>query len=359
MSVPDETSLLGLYRLICEHTRDSVYLLDDEGRIRYTNRRVLDAGGLTREDVVGEHYSVLEPYATSDNFEELARNVEEMLATDEDHERRIGSHVETPSTGRIPVDVRMVRVVADEFRGVLVTMRDVSEQRSYEEALERKTEELAVINRILRHDVRNDVSVMTGWAELLRDADDGDDADDAETLDRIVDAGQHVVELTNEVRDLMNLVEEGATAPRRPVDLRDVLTDEAAKARMLYPDAEVTVGDLPAVTVAANEMLGSVFNNLLGNAVVHNDADAPRVTVSAAVDGATVTVRVADNGPGVPDSEKRAAFGRGEHGLDSPGTGIGLYLVDRLVDGYGGSVWVTDNDPRGAVFVVELPVAAE
>nr|WP_302080744.1 ATP-binding protein [Salinibaculum sp. KK48] len=49
-------------------------------------------------------------------------------------------------------------------------------------------------------------------------------------------------------------------------------------------------------------------------------------------------------------------FGKGEKGLDSPGTGIGLYLVQTLLDQYGGDVWVADNDPEGAVFVVELPI---
>ena len=48
-------------------------------------------------------------------------------------------------------------------------------------------------------------------------------------------------------------------------------------------------------------------------------------------------------------------FGKGSMGPESPGTGVGLYLVHMLVEQYGGEVWVQDNDPTGAVFVVELP----
>jgi signal transduction histidine kinase len=68
-----------------------------------------------------------------------------------------------------------------------------------------------------------------------------------------------------------------------------------------------------------------------------------------------VLVRVADDGPGIPDEHGAQLFSADTKGLDSDGTGMGLYLVERLIDIYGGEVRVEDNTPRGAVFVVELP----
>jgi signal transduction histidine kinase len=106
-------------------------------------------------------------------------------------------------------------------------------------------------------------------------------------------------------------------------------------------------------------MLSSVFRNLLKNAVQHNDTDDPEVTVSATTGDGTVEVAVADNGPGVPDERKEEIFGQGEKGLESSGTGIGLYLVRTLVERYGGDVRVEDNDPEGSVFVVRLPTDGE
>jgi len=70
-----------------------------------------------------------------------------------------------------------------------------------------------------------------------------------------------------------------------------------------------------------------------------------------------VTIRIADNGPGIPDERKERVFGRGEQGLESAGTGVGLYLVDTLVERYGGSVRIEDNTPCGAVVVLTLPTA--
>jgi signal transduction histidine kinase len=104
-------------------------------------------------------------------------------------------------------------------------------------------------------------------------------------------------------------------------------------------------------------MLGAVFRNLLNNAVQHNDTAEPYVTVACDVDDAVVTVQIADNGPGIPDDQTDSIFEKGNTGIESAGSGIGLYLVATLVDQYDGTVRVDDNQPRGAVFTVQIPRA--
>lgn len=68
-----------------------------------------------------------------------------------------------------------------------------------------------------------------------------------------------------------------------------------------------------------------------------------------------VEIRIADNGPGVPDDKKDIVCGNGERGLGSPGTEIGLYRVQTLITQYGGDIWAEDNEPTGTIFIVELP----
>jgi signal transduction histidine kinase len=111
------------------------------------------------------------------------------------------------------------------------------------------------------------------------------------------------------------------------------------------------------IEVVANEMLASVFRNLLNNAVQHNDKDSPVVEITCDVHDEDVEIRIADNGPGIPDELKGSLFEEGKKGIESSGTGIGLYLVQTLVDQYGGDVWVSDNSPTGAVFHLQLPKA--
>jgi PAS domain S-box-containing protein len=240
----------------------------------------------------------------------------------------------------------------EKVTGIVV---DITRRKTQEEELQKRAEQLSVLNRIVRHDIHNDMTVVTGWLELLRE---DIPPELRERLDRVLETGRHVIEFTDAVSDLMELLEEGGDFALKPVDLRPVLELEVERVDTAYADAEIgIVGEIPAATVRANDMLSSVFRNLLNNAVQHNDEETPRVEVRAGTGAETVTVRVADNGPGVPPDRREDIFGRNEKGLASDGTGVGLYLVDRLVDAYGGGVRIEDNDPEGAVFVVELPAA--
>lgn len=225
------------------------------------------------------------------------------------------------------------------------------ERQEREDELRRTKDQLEVLNRILRHDVRNDVQVMRGWGEHLLDR-----IDDAhrEELELILETSEHIAELTENSRAYMEAVTGEADLDVHPVSLDGVVSDEFTKARSRYPDAEFELADpFPSVAVRANEMLTSVFRNLLNNAVLHND-DAAHVEVAIETDEETARVRVADDGPGVPPDRREDIFGKNEKGLASEGTGIGLYLVYTLVSEFGGDVWIEDNDPRGSVFVVEL-----
>jgi signal transduction histidine kinase len=231
-------------------------------------------------------------------------------------------------------------------------IRYAIERKEREEALRERTEQLEILNRIVRHDIRNDVAVIQGWGEALDEyVEESGDA----YLQRIDDAARHIVDLTSTARDVVETIGGEETLDVDTVSLRPLLREEVEKKQSAYDEATfVCGGEIPAVDVRANEMLSSVFGNLFTNAVRHNDKDEPRVEISVDVDGSTVRAAVADNGPGIPDAHKETIFGKGERSLDSPGTGIGLYLVDYLVDEFGGEVTVEDNDPEGAVFTVDL-----
>ncbi|WP_049981950.1 sensor histidine kinase [Halolamina rubra] len=239
--------------------------------------------------------------------------------------------------------------------GKLVTITDVTDQEAYRRRLEEKTEQLEALNRVVRHDIRNDMAVIRGWAETLPPHVD---EEGQEALDRVLRKADHVISLTETTREFVESLSGERAPDPGPTDLRRHLETELNAVRESFPDAEFRLeGELPTTSVLGDEMLSSVFRNLLENAVRHNDAETPEITVEASEHGDTVEVRVADNGPGVPDDQKERIFGKGEKGLDSPGSGIGLYLVNTLTEQFGGTVRVEDNEPRGAVFVVELVAA--
>ena len=241
---------------------------------------------------------------------------------------------------------------------------DITDRVRYEDRLATQRDNLEILNQIVRHDIRNDLQLILAYAETL-----SEDVDSAgqEYLDRILESARDAVEITKTARDVTDVLLQSEAA-QSPVSLRKTLEAEVDEIQSMHEHALVTVDEsIPAVEVLADDMLSSVFRNLLENAIVHNDADIPEVTVSATATDDRVRVRIADNGPGIPDEHKEQIFEEGEKGLDSEGTGLGLYLVQTLIDRYGGTVRVEDrtdtpsnaqsrtDDPGGSVFVVELP----
>jgi signal transduction histidine kinase len=227
-------------------------------------------------------------------------------------------------------------------------------ERPSEERLEEQRDNLRLLNQVMRHDIRNDLQLIGAYAELL---EEHVDEEGQQYLQIIKENTESAANLTTTARDLSQVIL-GADVGEEAVSLANTLEQQIEELRSGYPEAVVTVeGTIPDVDVVGNDMLGSVFRNLLQNAIQHNDKTPPEVTVSTVEADDRLEIRVADNGPGIPDAQKEDIFGRGEKGLESSGAGIGLYLVRSLVDGYGGDVWVEDNDPEGSVFVVSLSVA--
>ena len=334
---------------------DALYVFDTSGVLVDANARVGEVSGLPTAEMLGAtHEGLLDEYGANETTSRGRAAYRAVASGDEDRSR-VEFELRNVDGDVVPVDVRYAR--HDEY--VVAILRNLTAVRERERELARLSEQLEVLNRVLRHDIRNDMNVVAGWLDEL---DPHVDAGGADALANVRDAVSHTIALTTEARDLAEVLIQGGEMPVEPIRLDVVLGQQVEKTRRKYPDATVRVdGDVPAVDVVANQMLSSVFDNLLGNAIVHNDRAEPTVTVDAALtsadDADAVVVRVADDGPGIPDGMQESLFGRGEKGVDSPGTGMGLYLVDQLVFGYGGDVHVEPNDPRGTVFTVTVPVA--
>ena len=340
------------YEAVVEGVNDAIAIVRD-GTVAYANPQCHELLGWPADGLVGEAFlSVVAPEDQERAADRYARHVDPETP---DPPERYQLRFETAAgDGRVG-EVHATAIEYEDEPAVLVAIRDVTDRAASEARLEDRTEQLEALNRVVRHDIRNDMAVILGWAELLEEH-----VEEAgrEHLDRILTSAEHVVELTDNARDFVEALTAGEAANLRPVALRPTILQELERRRESYPHADVAAeGELPDVSVKANEMLSSVFTNLINNAVQHHDGDAPTVRVSAAVDGGAVEVRVADDGPGIPEELRPRLFGKGEKGLESAGSGIGLYLVRTLVEGYGGGVRVEDHRPRGSVFVVRLPLA--
>lgn len=268
-----------------------------------------------------------------------------------------------------PAEVKISQFQYEGERVLHSLVRDITERKEDERRIEQQRDNLEILNKMVRHDIRNDLQVILGYAETLDARLDGDDE---AYVEHVLSSARHAIEITSTARDVSEVMLD-SESDLVPVRFRHVLESEIEDVRTSYQQAVVeTTGPLPDVPVLADELLESVFRNLLKNAINHNDKEVPRVGVSATRRDGHVRLRVADNGPGIRDTRKEIIFEEGEQGIDSEGSGLGLYLVKTLTDQYGGEVWVEDRDgstlpdgsedspaeePEGAVFVVNLQIA--
>lgn len=225
----------------------------------------------------------------------------------------------------------------------------VSGLRSQHERLGTLAQRNTVLNRVLRHNIKNDMNVILGHTTLLEQSVDDADAPSVEAIER---AAQNVTRLSKTARQIDQL--DGET-PVESVDAAATVADCVSALDPMYPDATFST-DLPEeVWVTASSLLRPAIENVIENAVEHND-HAPTVEVSVREMGDRVTISVADDGPGIYDHEREVLDG-GEEGPIRHGSGLGLWLVKWFVDQHDGALRFEPNEPRGTVVELEIPAA--
>jgi PAS domain S-box-containing protein len=265
--------------------------------------------------------------------------------------------------GLLEVGQRHVESLPEETRrraGILGANAQAAFDRADHEALLReRTEELEVrtsqmdfINSIIRHDVLNGMTVIRSRAAFLEEDLEGRHRDYAETIVRWCD---NIVDFVERVQTVLDALGGDDSVDVGRVDAGALLENELERLRQTYPDVTFEDDVEGPVYVTADQLLADVFGNILTNAVEHNDVEGLRITVTTSVEGDRTTVRIADNGSGIPPEQREAIFRRGESHAKTTGSGFGLFFVDAMVEAYGGEVSVENDD--GAVFVLELPTA--
>lgn len=232
--------------------------------------------------------------------------------------------------------------LADEYGRLLghsFVFHDVTERN-------RREQRIQVMNRVLRHNLRNDLNTVAGYAELLADRTPNPGG----YATRIVEMATRLLSIGEKARDIEEVIAERDRA--RTARLGEVI-EEAVEDAETDGDCTVQVtvdGADPAVEAP---VLTSVLAELVENACRHNDADAPQVDITTTSDDDQISVQVADNGPGIPDHELEPLQEGAETALEH-GSGLGLWLVEWGVETLDGEIAFEANDPRGTVATLRL-----
>jgi PAS domain S-box-containing protein len=325
---------------------------DRTGKIRYANEHYAEMLGTESADLESRHITVTNPEFDRKKFADYwasfgtgeTRQVETVL-------RRFGDD------SIVPVLVTTTHTAIGEEQFHIGTVQEITERKHYEEQLETQRDLLGILNQMVRHDLRNDLQIVEAYARKIEDHIEDIDEQAEEYLTTIQQCATDATEFTKTAGDLAEVIRQ-PDADLYCVSLTETIRNEVKELQKLYTDARVDIrGSLPTVEVLATDMLGSVIRNLIQNGIEHNYSETPEVHIGVDRIDESVEVRVVDNGPGIPDRHKDQIFKEGKTGIESDGTGIGLYLAQTLVERYDGDIRVEDADPDGSLFTIQLPIA--
>jgi PAS domain S-box-containing protein len=317
----------------------ALYVTDTDGAITFVNPAFTEMTGFEPAEAIGETPAILKSdYHDDEYYEQLWNTITagDVWNKSVVNERKNGE--------RYHADQTIVPVTDDSgtIESYVAVQTDITKRRNKEKQLE-------VLDRVLRHNLRNDLNVIQARATMLKEKAREDLQPHAEA---ILSKSRELVATADTEREIVRLL----TDPRRQCvqDISQVARKAVDRVRQTYPCAKLVTDIQDDVHRPASPKLNRAIEELLVNAIVHNDTERPTVELSVDTYPNRVEITVADDGPGIPESE--TAILETPDSLDPlfHGSGLGLWLVHWIAKLSQGTVTFAENEPRGTAVTLRV-----
>jgi PAS domain S-box-containing protein len=357
---------------------DGLITTDTAGRVVFLNPIAQALTGWTQEEAAGKALEEIFKISHEETGEAVANPVTRAL--------RDGSAACLPDQTRltakdgrpIPIEdsIAPIRDAKGGLNGVVLVFRDVTQKRaaelterkaaaelaSHSELLERTNTELQHFAYAASHDLREPLRTITAYTQLVQLRSKFQlDKKSAECLQFVVAAADRMGLLIDSLLDYSKAGEVTNRALSL-LHMDKVLAGAIGNLNGSIEENKALVTHDPLPAVMGDEIhLEQLIQNLIGNALKYRRQDAPRVHITARRSGGEWLFSVSDNGQGIPPQYQAQIFElfKRLHGQQYPGSGIGLATCKRLVERYGGRIWVESEAGRGSTFFFTLPAAME
>ncbi|HIE12495.1 MAG TPA: PAS domain-containing protein [Desulfotomaculum sp.] len=331
---------------ILSSLNEAVLALDSTGKVLLTNPALEAISAMSPEEARGKN--IIEVIRNHD-LEQLVYKVLARLSPVREELKLLLPEPRVFAT-------RVTPIKTPEGAGVVVILRDITEQRRLEQI---RTEFVANVS----HELRTPLTAIRGFVETLRAGAVDDSAKAKEFLEIIELETRRLEKLIEDLLSLSRLEDRRAAFVRQQVSIGDVVArilpvfQKRAREQNVKLVSEVP-SDLPAI-VADPELLGQVFANLIDNALKFTPEG--EIRIKAAASPGWIRVDVEDTGIGISEESLPRVFERfyrvdKARSRASGGTGLGLSIVRRIVEAHGGSVSVESELGQGSRFSFHLPV---
>ena len=340
------------YRITFDSSLDALMMLDQQGFFDCNTSTLKMFGCKSVDEFTKYHPADLSPSTQPDGTSsKQAAKAHINWAFDTGTDHFFWVHKRTDGT-TFPADVLLTRIKL-ECRNVLqATVRDITEQKKAEEQLRKKSdrieemnEKLRVVGSLTRHDVRNKLSVITGYSYILKKkhAGQGDIIEDLYMMEK-------AVKEVEKIFDFAKAYEQLGVEKLVNMDAEKTI-DEAAQ--MFSGLTFRVVNNCHGLTLLADSFLRQLFYNLIDNTRKHGEKATTTWVRYEKADANNLRLIYEDDGVGIPSENKQRVFKQGFS--TGGGTGYGLNLIQKMIDVYGWEIQENGEGGKGAKFVVTIP----
>ncbi|MDP3452607.1 MAG: ATP-binding protein, partial [Bacteroidales bacterium] len=360
-------------RSITDSAKDAIIMMDDKGLITYWNPAAEVIFGYSNDEALGKglhslivpekyhlaHYSAMPHFVETGEGAAVGKTLD-LEAIDKN--RRV-----------FPIQISLSSILIDGRWNAIGILRDISEQKKSEEAIIKAREESERANKSksiflsnMSHEIRTPLNAIIGFSQLLG-RESHLSIRQKEYIDSIIRAGEHLLELINEILELSKIEAGRVTISPSNIDLHALYHDIQMifKERANYKNLRLIFENndqLPHYVVVDEGKLRQLFVNIIGNAIKFTEEGgvAVRSRVDRVGEKSFLFVEVQDSGPGIDKNEFEKLFRHFEQtssGIKKgSGTGLGLALSKELALMMGGDVTVTSELEVGSVFTFSIEV---
>jgi PAS domain S-box-containing protein len=351
---------------------DGVALTDPDGRVTALNEAMARLCGFGEDEATGRPYAEVVVLADERGrrLPERERPLAQALLGGDPVSSGPGLHLVTRQGRRLPVAVSAAPMLDPDGRvvGAVDVVRDVSREREVDEVKD------ALISTV-SHELRTPLTLIHGFAELLVERE-MDAARRRLAAEEILQASHRLGRLIDDLLSVSRADSGRLVVEPRPFDLGELIDRTVSPFREVASghDLRVSVQDGLPVADGDPDRVEQVLVNLLSNAVKYAPGGG-EIVVAAAIDasgrdapgapvGSRIRVDVRDQGIGMTPRDMEGLFNRfyrvdREEVRTTGGTGLGLYISKRLIEGHGGRIWAESQPGQGSTFSFTLPAAEE
>ncbi|WP_302080774.1 PAS domain S-box protein [Salinibaculum rarum] len=326
------------YESLFNSVSGAVVVTDIDGTITTCNPGFADLFGYESDDIEGNHLSTIADENT---------DVERLLETTDTSREALLRDFRKQSGQVFPGETRSLplRTHNGDIKGHVVHIIDVSEEQA-------NREQLQVLSRVFRHNVRNDMNVIQGRAEVIESHGSTAVLSDVE---KILETSREFIEMAENQHKITELLTE--TAETVDVDLTPTIRQVVSDVQTQYPDATVQTDLDPNCQASTRREIAKAIRELVENAIIHSDQANPRVNFHLRDTETMAELTVRDDGPGIPEQEWNVLKADGEINALNHGTGLGLWFVNQVVRRSNGTMSFDTNDSGGSTVTVRLPTS--